>query len=166
MAMTIGQIRDLARRAHDRQVDKLGVPYFQHVEAVANALAPIDIRLEAAGWLHDILEDTPWTAQHLREVGVSTYTVSIVEAVTKRPGESYEDRTRIIAENPQAALVKIADNAHNSHPERMAQLPEWVRARLEEKYQRAREVLWPVVNPIERNTVLTIVNPALLDERH
>jgi hypothetical protein len=37
---------------------------------IAEALAPFGPSLQMAGWLHDILEDTRWTADELREAGV------------------------------------------------------------------------------------------------
>lgn len=50
---------------------------------------------------------------------------------------------RSIAGKPRATLVKIADNAHNSLPERAADLSAPDRERLAAKYRAARRVLWP-----------------------
>lgn len=67
--------------------------------------------------------------------------VRAVEAVTHRPGETYEDCLRRAAADPLGRLVKMADNEHNSDEERLAALPEAQAERLRTKYARARHIL-------------------------
>lgn len=155
-------VEALARRAHEGQTDKLGVPYIQHPEAVAFALAPMGVHLEMAGWLHDVIEDTGWTVESLLEAGVPKQAVDLAWKVTKRPGETYMDRIRDLRSSPNAALVKIADNAHNSHPDRLAQLDAATRMRLASKYGRARRVLWSAVDPGDVRMAVDRINPSLL----
>lgn len=154
----------LARRAHEGQTDRIGVPYIEHVRAVAAGLAGFGPALQMAGLLHDVIEDTPWTAERLRAAGVPGRVVGIVEQVTNQPGVPYEDRLRRIAAGRDAALVKIADNAHNSHPDRAARLDEAQRLRLAAKYRRARAILWPAVPREDVAAILAVVNPALLPD--
>ena len=59
----------IARAAHDGQVDKAGMPYAEHPARVAARCAP-DPAAMAAGWLHDVLEDTEVTAQTLVAHGI------------------------------------------------------------------------------------------------
>lgn len=136
----------------------------EHVRAVAAGLSPFGDELVMAGLLHDLLEDTDWTAARLREAGVSDRVVEIVEAVTNRAGMTYGEKIRRITADPQAALVKIADNAHNSHPDRAAQLPADKRERLAAKYRSARAVLWPAAKRGDIEAIVRIVNPSLLAE--
>ncbi|MFC9891464.1 HD domain-containing protein [Streptomyces pilosus] len=154
----------MASCAHAGQVDKIGVPYIEHVRAVAAGLAPFGDELVIAGLLHDIIEDTDWTAKGLREEGFSERVVSTVEAVTNQKGVPYEEKIRRIMHNSDATLVKIADNAHNSHPDRAAQLPDEKRARLAAKYRAARDILWAAADDRDIEAIITIVNPSLLDE--
>lgn len=161
---TVQQVEKLASDAHAGQVDKIGVPYVEHVRAVAAGLAPFGDDLVMAGLLHDVIEDTDWTADGLIEAGVPHEVVSIVEAVTNVPGMPYEEKIRRIVGNRPATLVKIADNAHNSHPDRAAQLPDEKRARLAAKYRTARDVLWGAADEADVKAIVTIVNPSLLDE--
>ncbi|MGW1198774.1 HD domain-containing protein [Streptomyces sp. NPDC002536] len=159
----------LARDAHAGQVDKIGVPYIEHVRAVAAGLAPFGDELVMAGLLHDVIEDTDWTAERLRADGVPSRVVRIVEAVTNEAGLPYAEKIRRITGDAQATLVKIADNAHNSRPERAARLPREKRERLAAKYRAARAVLWPAANRDDIETVVRIVNSSLLtelDEHH
>ncbi len=165
MLITVEQVAMLATGAHGRQVDKIGVPYREHLRAVAEGLEPFGPMVVMAGWLHDIIEDTDWTAEGLREVGVSARVVEVVRLVTRMDGESYEDMLVRVAGDPLATLVKIADNAHNSLPGRAAGVTgESERRRLEERYRGARRILWPAATPENVAAIVSRVNPALLAE--
>jgi (p)ppGpp synthase/HD superfamily hydrolase len=161
---TVEEVDAFAAAAHAGQVDKIGVPYIEHVRAVAAGLAPFGDELVMAGLLHDVIEDTDWTADQLREEGVPDRVVSAVEAVTNQKGVPYEEKIRRITGSRDATLVKISDNAHNSRPDRAAQLPEEKRSRLAAKYRAARNVLWAAADDRDIEAIVRIVNPALLDE--
>ncbi|MFJ2568939.1 HD domain-containing protein [Streptomyces halstedii] len=163
--MTLAEVDALAEAAHAGQFDKIGVPYIEHVRAVAAGLAPFGDELVMAGFLHDVIEDTDWTADQLRGAGVPDHVVALVEAVTNERGVTYEEKVaRITGQGRDAVLLKVADNAHNSHPDRAAQLPEEKRTRLAAKYRTARDILWPAVEGRGIETIVQIVNPSLLDE--
>ncbi|MET9051224.1 HD domain-containing protein [Streptomyces bacillaris] len=163
--MNVSEADALAAAAHAGQVDKVGVPHIEHVRAVAAGLVPFGDDLVMAGLLHDVIEDTDWTADGLREAGVPTHVVALVEAVTNERGIPYEVKVaRITGRGRDAVLLKVADNAHNSHPDRAVKLSEEQRTRLAAKYRSARDILWPAVEDRDIETVITIVNPSLLDE--
>jgi (p)ppGpp synthase/HD superfamily hydrolase len=164
MKVAVEFVDALAASAHAGQVDKIGVPYIEHVRAVAAGLAPFGSDLEMVGLLHDIIEDTDWNAGQLRAVGIPARVVNIVEAVTNQPGMPYEEKIRRITGSRDATLVKISDNAHNSHPDRAAQLPEEKRVRLAAKYRAARDALWAAADMADVETIVAVVNPALLVE--
>ena len=72
-------------------------PYSYHLAQVFQVLAEFgyadDEVIAAAGWLHDVLEDTPTTYSMLvSEFGEET--TDIVWAVTSEPGENRVDRFR------------------------------------------------------------------------
>lgn len=161
---SVSETDALAARAHAGQFDKIGVPYIEHVRAVAAGLTPLGEELVIAGLLHDILEDTPWTAEELRAAGFPARVVEIVQAVTNVPGLPYREKIERITADPQATLVKIADNAHNSRPDRAAQLPPDKRERLAAKYRSARAQLWSAARREDIEAIVRIVNPALLAE--
>ena len=163
-AKTLAEIDAFAFGAHADQVDKIGVPYIEHVRAVAAGLVPFGEELVMAGLLHDVIEDTDWTAAQLLALGVPLRVVGVVKDVTNQPGVSYDEKIRRIVRSRNATLVKISDNAHNSHPDRAAQLPEEKRVRLAAKYRAARDVLWAAADDQDIETIVRIVNPALLDE--
>ncbi|MGW0121472.1 HD domain-containing protein [Streptomyces sp. NPDC003327] len=161
---SVHEVDALAATAHAGQYDKIGVPYVEHVRAVAAGLAPFGDELVMAGLLHDVLEDTDLTADELLAAGVPARVVRIVEAVTNRADVPYEERLRRISGDRDATLVKIADNAHNSLPARSERLPADRRERLAAKYRAARATLWPAADRADVEAVLRIVNPALLAE--
>ncbi|MFH5878994.1 phosphohydrolase [Arthrobacter sp. NA-172] len=158
----------LAEVAHNRQKDKLKRPYREHVLAVGDALADFDDDIRIAGYLHDIAEDTPITKQALLDMGVSERAVGIIERVTRRfqdDPDDYAAGIEYIAQDHDATLVKIADNAHNSLPERVRALAEkWPDKAPTTRYAEAREVLYKAVLPGEIHLILQRINPDLLPE--
>ncbi|MHB8328364.1 MAG: HD domain-containing protein [Acidimicrobiales bacterium] len=94
-----------------------------------------------AAALHDLLEDTPMTANELLAAGCPPRVVSPAEALTRRDGEDYEAFVARAARDPVARVVKRADVADNADEGRLALLPSEVAARLRSKYARAFEIL-------------------------
>ena len=141
--------RRLATQAHGEQKDKAGNPYIDHPRRVAERLeaAGASAQAVAAGWLHDVLEDTPTTATDLAAVGIPAEVIDAVTAVTKRPGEPTEDYAARIRASALGLQVKEADLADNCDPARMALLDENTRERLTSKYRRMRTLLHPESNP-------------------
>ena len=136
----------IAEAANAAQTDKLDAPYIHHVQRVIDRvadLAPNEIATtcQTAAALHDLIEDTDWTLDDLRAEGFPPEVVDAVDSVTKRDGEDYFDMVRRAASDPIGRWVKLADNLDNADPERAAQLPPDVRARLAEKYADARSIL-------------------------
>jgi (p)ppGpp synthase/HD superfamily hydrolase len=133
----------LAERLHEGQVDKAGEPYIGHPRGVARltALFGGTLHQQLAALLHDVVEDTDCTLDDLRELGTPEPVIALIDALSKRPGESRDDYLARVVANPDAILVKRADIASNSDPVRLAKLPADVRAKLERKYAHTLEVL-------------------------
>lgn len=140
--MSIEEARSFARRAHRGQVDNGGRPYHEHVEAVSEMLAEYGTDAMMAGLLHDIIEDTDVTDEDLRSLGVPDVVVDAVLSVSRQPGETYMDMIRRAAAHPLGRLVKLADNAHNSSPERLEVLSAVESMFLSKRYAKARKVLF------------------------
>ena len=81
----------LATVLHIDQRGKAGKPYLGHVRRVASRVREFTESPEtiSAAWLHDAVEDTDLTLDDLRWLGFSEFTVSVVDAVTRRDGENY-----------------------------------------------------------------------------
>lgn len=125
----------IATGAHAGQIDKAGRPYIEHPARVAARLATPELR--AAGWLHDVVEDTDWTPEGLIEAGIPEGVVATVVALTRQPGQMSAAYYAQVAANKDAVAVKEADIADNSDPERLALLDPDTRRRLSDKYASA-----------------------------
>jgi len=136
--------RTLAIRAHRGQVDKAGEDYYlAHVSDVAYRVGedPLD---RTVAYLHDIVEDTPWTLDALAHIGfLCTGILNSIDAITHRPGEPRDDYYGRVKANPRARRVKLADIASNLDPDRLDLLDEATAARLVRKYAHALDVLGP-----------------------
>lgn len=138
----VGLARAIAREVHAGQVDKLGVDYFRHPEAVAK---PFEEKGEwdraAAAWLHDAVEDSGMTVENLIALGISPRVTEIVDLLTRKddvPDDEYYEK---IAVDPDALEVKISDMRHNTDTKRMESLDVPTRVRLLNKYIHAAEML-------------------------
>jgi len=104
----------IARKAHANQFRRDRVtPYITHPEAVVKKLAAEVDFVRAAGWLHDVLEDTDVTQAALLHFGVPNPVVDAVALLTKTGDCSYEAYLEGVRENEIARRVKIADMLHN-----------------------------------------------------
>jgi (p)ppGpp synthase/HD superfamily hydrolase len=128
----------LAALAHEGQLDKAGVPYILHPLRVMLRLTGTEERI--VGVLHDVVEDCGWTLQRLQEEGFSGVVIMAVDAVSQRPGESYEDFISRAAGNHIGRLVKLADLEDNCDMGRLGSVTDQDLRRLE-KYQRAISIL-------------------------
>jgi (p)ppGpp synthase/HD superfamily hydrolase len=135
---TIERAAAIAKQAHADQVDKGGAPYITHPDRVAAAVDGEEAKMVAL--LHDVIEDSEWTLDQLRDEGFSEPVVNAVEALTHKDREDYFDAVRRAKANPLARVVKLADLADNSDRTRLGEITEQDERRLE-KYARARDIL-------------------------
>jgi (p)ppGpp synthase/HD superfamily hydrolase len=125
---------DIATAAHRNQLDKAGEPYILHPIRVIEDMISDDEKIVAV--LHDVLEKNPaWTLDRLVEEGFSKQVVHGVDAMTRRPHESYEDFVLRAGMDPIARTVKLADLRDNLDMAKRAELDE----AHTEKYRRAIE---------------------------
>jgi len=129
---------EIAVQAHLGQADKAGEPYVLHVLRVMLRMA--DETEMTVGVLHDIIEDTRWTAADLAAEGFPRDIVRVVELLSRDEGESYEDFISRLAQDPVARRVKVADLEDNMDLARLKTISQddWRRLK---KYQRARRAL-------------------------
>jgi hypothetical protein len=124
----------VALEAYRGQVDKAGEPYILHPMRV---MAKMDTNEErAVALLHDVIEDSDYTADMLLDAGIPQAAVQAVEALTKLDGETYEGFIERLKGNPLASRVKVADIEDNINVLRLDEVTEKDLNRVE-KYHRA-----------------------------
>lgn len=136
---SLERAKQIATRAHAGAVDMSGQPYIQHPLRVMGAVEGEVAK--AAAVLHDVLEDTPVTADDLRAEGCPEEVLEAVQALTLARDESYEAYLLRVRKNPIALKVKFADIADNTDERRLATLSPEEAQRLRQKYARARVLL-------------------------
>ena len=141
MTPVVRAARTIASDAHAGQSDKAGMPYVDHPRRVAAAVAHLGWEAEAAGWLHDVVEDSTYTYTDLLAVGIPADVVKSVCLLTRRSGVPADDYYLSIRCDPVALAVKLADVADNQDPDRLGRLDPVTRARLRRKYEQATDAL-------------------------
>jgi GTP pyrophosphokinase len=136
----ISHAYDLASEAHGGVVRRSGEPYIQHPLEVALLVAGMRIDADGiiAALLHDVVEDTSYSLEDLREL-FGPAVANIVDGVTKfdaiaekqskehatdsptpSPIDKHHQRTETMrkmllamAEDPRVVVLKLADRLHN-----------------------------------------------------
>lgn len=141
--MDILRAYKIACQLHAGQTDKAGRPYIEHLTRVLLRVQMDggDRFQQIAALLHDSIEDEKTTADELLALGVPSEAVVLVQALTKRDEQSYEDYLRGLIGRYRVVTVKMADLDDNSDPERLELLPERQRMRLQAKYAQAWDIL-------------------------
>lgn len=128
----------IARQAHEGQLDKEGVDYIEHPIYVASQ---VDTEEEkAVALLHDVIEDSPVSAEELLQAGLPETVVTAVQVLTKKKEQDYQTYLENVKKNPLARVVKLADLKHNSDLSRLSSITEKDRERLK-KYKKAIDFL-------------------------
>ena len=115
----LGKVLVLATNAHAGQFDKGGKPYILHPLAVMSLLNSDDEELQCMALLHDVIEDTKTTWKDLEEIGCTPRIIAAVKALTKMPGQSYDEYKEEVFTNGDAMFVKMADLRHNTDIRRL-----------------------------------------------
>ncbi|MBR2219840.1 MAG: bifunctional (p)ppGpp synthetase/guanosine-3',5'-bis(diphosphate) 3'-pyrophosphohydrolase, partial [Phascolarctobacterium sp.] len=115
----------LAADAHKEQRRKSGEPYIIHPIGVASILAGLqmDEYTLAAAFLHDVVEDTEYTYDDIRNI-FGGVVANLVDGVTKlgkiayiskedRQIENYRKMFLAMARDIRVVLIKLADRLHN-----------------------------------------------------
>jgi len=121
--------------AHYGQFDKGGMPYCCHPLKVMHYLKTTDEELMCIALGHDVIEDTSVTYKDLRDQGISERVIKAIEALTKQPGQTYDEYKERVFANKDAMRVKLADLRHNTDIRRLKGVTEKDIARMAKYHQ-------------------------------
>jgi GTP diphosphokinase / guanosine-3',5'-bis(diphosphate) 3'-diphosphatase len=149
----VSEAFDFAYRLHEGQSRRSGDPYIAHPIAVAGLLrelggSPVII---AAGFLHDVVEDTDITVEEI-ETRFGPEVRHLVEGVTKLSKFNFTSKTEHQAENfrrmflamaqdIRVIMVKLADRLHNMRT--LEHLPEQKQRRIAKE---THDIFAPLAN--------------------
>ncbi|PSB04993.1 (p)ppGpp synthetase, partial [filamentous cyanobacterium CCP2] len=147
------QAFEFAYCLHKEQYRASGEPYIAHPVAVAGLLRELggSASMIAAGFLHDVIEDTDVTAEEIeKRFGIEVR--RLVEGVTKlskfnfsskteRQAENFRRMFLAMAQDIRVIVVKLADRLHNMRT--LEHLPDDKRRRIALE---TREIFAPLAN--------------------
>ncbi|HMO32945.1 MAG TPA: phosphohydrolase [Lacibacter sp.] len=120
---TLARALEIAISAHKGQKDKAGADYILHpVRVMQNGETETE---KICGLLHDLIEDTDWTFEKLKEEGFSDDVLAALKCLSKKSeDEDYDAFIERIRVNPLAVKVKINDLLDNMDITRFRELNE------------------------------------------
>lgn len=121
-------------RLFDGVIDNAGMPYIEHCQIVAlraknmaKSLNLPDYKVQEiylAGLYHDVIEDLGYTKEDIEYMTDSKTVAEMVETLTKKPTEEYNDYLNRILEDRYCSIVKWSDAYHNSEVSRFPTMKE------------------------------------------
>ena len=128
----------IAIKAHEGQKDKSGKAYILHPLRIMSSFKNENEQIIAI--LHDVIEDSDYTYDDLRNNGFSEDIINAIDSVTKRENENYFDFINRSKKNNLGRKIKIADINDNLDLSRLDNPQKEDYERIE-KYKRALDIL-------------------------
>ena len=137
--MNLERAIQIAVKAHAGAKDRGGKAYILHPISVMMRCETDEEKIVAI--LHQVVEDTDWTFEALREEGFTDTIIEALKTVTKHSeDEDYDEFIQRSLKNEIGRKVKIADLRENLDVTRIGELTEKDIERIN-KYKRALKTL-------------------------
>ena len=128
----------IAVGSHSGQVNDKAEPYVLHPLRMMFKAVTIEEKIIAV--LHDVIEKTTIDLEYLRSAGFSDRIVLAIDALSRRPQESYDRYIDRVRENKLAIKVKIIDLNDNISSLNLGESQD-IKSNKFLKYQKARDTL-------------------------
>ena len=128
----------IAVDSHSGQVNDKAQPYVLHPLRMMFKAVTIEEKIIAV--LHDVIEKTTIDLEYLRSAGFSDRIVLAIDALSRRPQESYDKYIDRVRENKLAIKVKIIDLDDNISSLNLGESQN-IESDKFLKYQKARDTL-------------------------
>ena len=137
--MNLERAIQIAVEAHAGATDRSGKAYILHPISVMMRCETDEEKIVAI--LHDVVEDTDWTFEALRQEGFTETIIEALKTVTKHSeDEDYDEFIQRSLKNEIGRKVKIADLRENLDVTRIGELTDKDIERIN-KYKRALKTL-------------------------
>lgn len=113
LANQLASLIAICAASHKAQKDKGGEPYILHPMRVMMKFQG-DVKRMMVAIAHDLVEDTTWTINDLRDDGIDEEVLAAISAITKEDGQTYFEYIKVVKNNPLACAVKKEDIQDNS----------------------------------------------------
>ena len=128
----------IAVDSHSGQVNDKAEPYVLHPLRMMFKAVTIEEKIIAV--LHDVIEKTTIDLEYLRSAGFSDRIVLAIDALSRRPQESYDKYIDRVRENKLATKIKIIDLDDNISSLNLGESQN-IESDKFLKYQKARDTL-------------------------
>jgi len=113
MSELVEKAQKIATDAHAGQTRINGEAYINHPRRVAEAVQHLPEVFQAVAWLHDVVEDTDITIEHLRDLGIPSAVLRGVACLTRREDEKYSEFIERCSLTRLTRVVKYVDIQDN-----------------------------------------------------
>lgn len=120
MSELLNKVAEFSKKAHEGQFDKGGHPYYLHPQSVA--LMGTTENEKIVGYLHDVIEDTNYTINDLKELGINDECLEAIKMLTHDKNIPYEEYISNIKKCDLARKVKINDLTNNMDLSRLKEI--------------------------------------------
>ncbi len=117
---TLERAIQIATFAHWGQKDKAGNPYILHPLRIMLKMDTLERMMIAV--LHDVIEDSHWTLENLRDEGFSPTVIKGVDALTRRRGETYQSYIERVKHHSLVIPIKLGDLEDNMNMLRLKEV--------------------------------------------
>lgn len=135
-AKVLAKAISIASRLYQDKFDRWGNPYILHCIRVMQGTETTSDLVRAAAILHDVVEDGLITLGELSSLGMPIDVLYLVEFLTHKEGETYDEYIEVVWSDLDAVEIKLADLKDNSDITRLKWISEKDLARMA-KYHKA-----------------------------